>query len=150
MSRLVAALVVALSLVGAPTTCATAAPGVPVNLSLKARIDGGWLHIDGKATVPDGAWVTYAAYRPEQPRKRVTGYTKVKHHRFAAKVGLSGWPAGKIVVDADFQVNLRGRRQPINVIAMYGPEGQHMTGSDVVKGGGHSKAAVASVSVEKQ
>jgi hypothetical protein len=38
-----------------------------VTISVRAELEGDVLHIRGSATVPDGAWIIYAAYRVTEP-----------------------------------------------------------------------------------
>lgn len=121
----------------------------PVAISVRAVVEDDTLHIRGSATVPDGAWIIYAAYRLEEPQRRVTGYAQVEDEQFAAQIAASRWPAGKISVDAHFQVMLPARKQPDSVIDRFGPNGERMTGKDVVEGGGSFRAAIASTSVVK-
>lgn len=125
------------------------ASAVPVSMSVRARIDGHNLHIQGRATVPDGAWIIYAAYRTVKPDLRVRGYARVRHDLFKAVVDISKWPSGKINVDANFQLLLPAREQPKAVIERFGINGKRMTGKDVVKGGGSFRAAIASTTVVK-
>lgn len=125
------------------------ASAVPVVISLRARIEGQTLHIRGKATVPNGAWIIYAAYRPAEPEMRATGYARVRDDRFAAVVNIASWPPGQIKIDANFQMFLPRRVQPEVVIDRFGVNGKRMTGEDVVKGGDSSRAAVASATVVK-
>jgi hypothetical protein len=143
-----------LSLVAASLSIAALRPSVaasppPVSITVHAELGGSKLHIRGHASVPDGAWIIYAAYRRAQPRLRVAGYARVRRHSFGADVDVADWPAGKISVDANFQMRLPARRQPEAVVALYGAHGQRLTGPDVVRGGGSFRAAVASAEVTK-
>jgi hypothetical protein len=119
----------------------------PVTLSLRASEEAGVLTIQGEATVPDGAWIIYAAYRMDDPRTRATGYAQVEGQRFAAREDIAGWPAGPVRVDAHFQMMLPDRRQPPGVVAVYGPHGERMEGRQVVEGGESFRAAVASTTL---
>lgn len=150
MTRLFRALLLALAVgFGLVAGRAAAADKVPVTISVRASLQGDSLRIRGTATVPDGAWIIYAAYRPDAPRTRATGYARVAHRRWAADVDVAGWPPGRIAVDAHFQILLPRRKQPAAVIARYGPRGARMTGPDVVAGGAGFRAAVASTAVTK-
>lgn len=150
MTRLFRAFLLALALgPGLVAGHAAAAEKVPVTISVRASLQGNSLRIRGTATVPDDAWIIYAAYRHDAPRTRVTGYARVAHRRWAADVDVAGWPPGRIAVDAHFQILLPGRRQPAAVVARYGHNGERMTGPDVVVGGAGFRAAVASSAVTK-
>lgn len=129
---------------------AWAANEIPVTMSVHATLTEGTLRIDGKANVPDGAWIIYAAYRAADSMTRVKGYVRVKNGRFTARADVSSWPPGKIVVDADFQVVLPKRTQPRVVVERYGPKGERMAGADVVVGGDSYRTAVSSTSVLKR
>ncbi|MBI1181240.1 MAG: hypothetical protein GC201_11835 [Alphaproteobacteria bacterium] len=120
-----------------------------VAIAVDAVLSGDTLSIDGKATVPDGAWIVYAAYRVETPQTRETGYARVADGRFSATADVSGWPAGAIQVDAHFQTMLPAKRQPPAVIERYGESGERMTGPSVVEGGESFRAAIASATVQK-
>lgn len=123
------------------------ASAVPVLISVRARIENHAVHIEGRATVPDDAWIIYAVYRRAKPELHVSGYAQVRRDRFTAVVDISKWPSGKIDVDANFQLLLPAREQPGAVIQRFGVNGKRMTGKDVVKGGGSFRAAVASTTV---
>tara|TARA_B100000609_G_C16988966_1_gene317710 strand:+ start:161 stop:529 length:369 start_codon:yes stop_codon:yes gene_type:complete len=121
-----------------------------VAISVPAEIEGGVLYMRGRATVPNGAWVIYAAYRAAETERRVMGYVRAKDQRFTAPVGISRWPPGEIRVDAHFQVSLLSREQPDTVIARFGRDGERMSGKDIVEGGGDFQAAVASAKAVKR
>ena len=127
------------------------APGSspPVIFTLQAEVQGGKLHIHGDCTVPNGALIIYVAYLPKTPLKRIRGYAMVNHDHYKATVDISKWPAGKIKIDANFQVYLQGLKQPDAVIALYGEKGERMTGPHVVQGGASFRAATASATVIK-
>jgi hypothetical protein len=124
-------------------------PSAQVQLSVSGALEGPMLHVRGSATVPDGTWISYAVYRPGDVAQRATGVARVENQRFDARVDVARWPAGKIVVDAHFQILVPGRTQPEAVIARYGPRGEHMTGPDVVQGGASYRAAVAAAMLFK-
>ncbi|MGH7076129.1 MAG: hypothetical protein ACREFD_18315 [Stellaceae bacterium] len=138
-----------MSIAGAGSVRCLAASTVPVAISVRAKIEGQTLHIFGKANVPNGAWIIYAAYRTAPPRARATGYAQVRDDRFAAHLNVANWLPGPIKVDVNFQVLLPTRKQPAIVTTRFGKLGERMTGSDVVKGGGTFRAAVASTTVVK-
>lgn len=140
-------LTVSLGLVGSDGSLAAAE--VPVAISVWAKVEGEILRIRGTATVPDGAWIAYAAYRVAEPQMRATGYARVEAGRFAAQVNVAHWPPGEIAVDAHFQMLVPGRTQPDAAAARYGPKGERMTGDDVVEGGASYRAAVASTAAVK-
>jgi hypothetical protein len=121
-----------------------------VAISVHAEIIDDVLHIQGNATVPNGAWIIYAAYRVAEPQRRVTGYAEVKAEQFAAQAYVSGWPPGEIAVDAHFQMRLPEREQPAAIIALFGRNGELMRGDNVVQGGGAFRAAIASTKVTKR
>lgn len=125
------------------------ADGVPVTISVRAELDGNSLRIRGRATVPDGAWIIYAAYSVAEPRWRVTGYTRIQDDKFAAEAHIGNWPPGEIAVDAHFQILLPEREQPPDIVARFGRNGERMRGKSVVQGGGGFRAAIASTRVIK-
>lgn len=137
---------VALAVLG----CSSGGSSVPVTIAVHADMAGDILRIHGNATVPDGAWIIYAAYRPTGPDRRAKGYVRVKDGRFAAEVNTAGWPRGPIRIDADFQIFLPERTQPAAVVARYGQNGERMSGADVVQGGGAFRAAVSSATIIKR
>lgn len=149
MTRLFRVLAVAACLSLAALRPSLAASPPPVSISLQAELSGSELYISGHASVPDGAWIIYGAYRPASPQLRATGYARVRQQSFSARVDVGNWPSGRINVDANFQIVLPKRHQPRAVIALYGAQGQRMTGRDVVRGGASFRAAVASTAVVK-
>ena len=122
----------------------------PVTISVRAEVEGDVLNIHGSATVPDGAWIIYAAYRVAEPQQRRDGYARTKNGRFAAEADVSGWPAGEIAVDAHFQVRLPAHKQPDAVVTRFGRDGERMRGESVVQGGDNFRAAIASTKVVKR
>lgn len=120
-----------------------------VEFTVNADIRDGFLIIHGTATVPDGAWIIYAAYRDRPPEKRARDYVRVQDHRFATEVNVGGWPAGEIKVDAHFQTLMPDKTQPAAVTELFGEKGERMTGHQVVREGLGYRAAVASTSVVK-
>lgn len=122
----------------------------PVDLAVLATVESDVLRIHGKATVPDGSWIFYAAWQPDEPEARANGFTRVREEQFEAEIGVRGWPAGEIAVDAHFQMLLPGLRQPPDVIERYGRSGERMTGDAVIDGGGPNRAAVASTTALKR
>lgn len=123
--------------------------GAPVAISVHAELDSDMLYIRGNATVPDGAWIIYAAYRVAEPQRRATGYAQVRDQRFTARADVSGWPPGDIAVDAHFQMGLPEREQPDAVVARFGRNGERMRGDDVVQGGSGFRAAITSTTIAK-
>lgn len=149
MTRILGALVLVAALCAAGTGHVLA-DGAAVEISVRAAVEGETLNLRGRATVPDGAWITYAAYHAEKPQTRVTGYARVADGRFSARADVSGWPPGEIAVDAHFQILLPGREQPEAVVELFGEKGERMTGADVVEGGAGYRSAVASARVTKR
>mgnify|MGYP001467097486 CR=1 FL=1 len=120
-----------------------------VEISVTAVPEAKALVVGGRATVPDGAWIVFAARRLAPPLRRIRGAARAAGGRYAGSLDISGWPAGTVAVDAHFQVLLPGDlRQPPDVIARYGANGERMTGPSVVEGGGGFRAAIASTSAE--
>ncbi|MFC3230564.1 hypothetical protein ACFOGJ_25170 [Marinibaculum pumilum] len=120
-----------------------------VDIAVEAMADGNGLAVSGSATVPDGAWIVFAARRLAPPLRRVRGAARASGGHYAGSLDISGWPAGTVAVDAHFQVLLPGDlRQPPEVIARYGANGERMTGPSVVEGGGGFRAAIASTGAE--
>ncbi|MCT9000300.1 hypothetical protein [Chelativorans intermedius] len=122
---------------------------IPVAISVQAAIEGERLRISGRASVPDGAWIIYAVYRPATPQRRTTGYAQIDDGRFSAKIDVSDWPPGEIAVDTHFQLLMPHRVQPDGVIDRFGPNGERMIGDSVVEGGNAFRAAIASTTVAK-
>lgn len=145
-SRLLRTVLIVLSLVPAG---AGRAADAPVTIAVHARVDGETLRIRGEATVPDDAWITFAAYSVAAPRMRSTGYTRVRDGRFAAEAGITNWPPGEIAVDAHFQMLLPGHAQPDAAVTRFGRRGEHMVGENVVQGGDSYRFAVASTTTHK-
>lgn len=148
MTRLIHAFLAALLLLAISCVPALSADA-PVAISVHAAIKDGLLRIHGSATVPDGAWIIFAAYRVADPQRRITGYAKIKDEQFTARTDVSNWPAGAIAVDANFQMRMRKHEQPAAVIARFGRNGEYMRGEEVVQGGGAFRAAIASTRVIK-
>jgi hypothetical protein len=149
MVRLIHAAIFAASLSVSVMNGLQAASEIPVAISVRASTQGAMLQIHGNATVPDGAWIIYAAYSNSEPQTRITGYARVEKGQFAAQTNISSWPPGKIKVDAHFQVPLPERKQPDAVVVRFGRNGERMTGKSVVEGGGAFRAAIASTTVIK-
>lgn len=126
-----------------------AAADASVAISVHADVESGTLRVRGTATVPDGAWIMYAAYRAAAPQTRATGYTQVDDEEFAAQLDVSSWPTGELAVDVHFQMLLPGRRQPDPVVARFGPNGERMIGENVIEGGMDFRAAIASTRATK-
>jgi hypothetical protein len=149
MKQVVGILLLTMSVSLAGLTLWHPAHAAPVSIAVHASVEGQTLRIRGTATVPDGAWIIYAAYRTSKPAMRDKGYAQVRDNRFTAAVDISRWPPGTITVDANFQTLLPSRQQPRVVIERFGAQGSRMTGDDVVKGGGSFRAAVASATAIK-
>jgi hypothetical protein len=148
ISRQICACLVATA-IGTAAVAARAADRYHVAITVQATLHGDRLRIRGTATVPDGALIIYAAYLAKAPRTRKVGYARVSGQRYAAEVDVSRWPAGKIAVDAHFQIRLPARKQPADVVARYGANGERMTGPNVVRGGLGFRAAVVSTAVAR-
>jgi hypothetical protein len=116
---------------------------------VRTEIEGETLHLSGRATLPDSAWIIYAAHHIEEPQTRVRGYARVANERFSARADVPDWPPGEIAVDAHFQILLPEREQPEAVVDLFGEKGERMTGGDVVEGGAGYRTAVASTRVAK-
>lgn len=132
----------------AMTSCSSPAPVKPLAMSVAAGIQGDLLRIHGTIAVPDGALVDYVAYQASAPANRVSGNLGVADGRFDGQALLPRWPPGKITVDANFQIGRPGTPQPAPIVALYGQDGERMTGPSVVKGGGSFRAATASTTVD--
>lgn len=151
MNGMVRQLILAIGMVAAAAgTGVCNAAAEPVAISLTAAAHGDVLDISGTVTVPDGAWIIYAAYRSGDLDSSVRGYVQVQNGHFEAQVDISRWPPGAISVDANFQVMLPDREQPAVVIDRFGPSGERMSGDSVVEGGLSFRAAVASATAVKE
>ena len=142
-SLVAATLFVALS-VAAPAAHAEV-PEVPVTLSGNSSIAGDALTITGHTSIPDGAWLIFAAYSVEHPLVRTRDYMLVKDGQFSAQVDISGWPSGEIETDIHFQTMLPDHEQPAIVMQKYGAKGERMSGDTVVQEGESYRAAVIEV-----
>lgn len=107
-----------------------------VALDAAARRDAGALVVDGRATVPDGALVSWQVTHALHPSFREDGAAEVTGGRFTVTLDTSGWPPGELEVWLGFQtVPATGARQPDAVIARFGHKGERMAGDQVVDAG---------------
>lgn len=107
-----------------------------VTLDAHARRDGGALVVDGRATVPEGALVSWEVVHALHPSFREEGTAEVAGGRFTITLDTGGWPPGELEVWLGFQtVPATGARQPDAVLARYGHQGERMVGDQVVDAG---------------
>lgn len=107
-----------------------------VDLDAEARWEQRTLSVEGRATVPDGAVVSWQATHALHPSFCEDGVAEVAGGRFAVTLDTSEWPRGGVELWLAFQtVPATGASQPDTVIARYGQKGEHMTGDQVVEVG---------------
>ncbi len=115
--------------------CAPAGPTVdPVAVTVTAAPAAGTLELSGTATVPDGALIVYEVTQfPSDDLaddRLAEGSAPVKGGRYTAAVDVADFHSGQAEVWVAFQTI----GQPDEVTALYGDEGQQITG-DVSEAG---------------
>jgi len=116
-----------------------------VHLAVEAAVNEGTLVVQGRAALPDGAWVEYAAYRKADPTVRARGAVRVERGRFEARADVADWRPGAVMVDVQFSTRARGEHeQPEQVLRRYGRKGERIHGPNVVVDGAGYRVVVAS------
>lgn len=104
-----------------------------VEVDAQANWDERMLRVQGQATVPDGAVISWQVTHALHPSFCEDGVAEVADGRFAFTLDTSQWPRGGVELWVAFQtVPATGDRQPDAVFARYGRTGEHMTGDQVV------------------
>ena len=118
----------------------------PVDLTVSAVRRDDRLLIEGRANLPDGAAVVYAAYQSHPPH-HLRGAARMHNGVYQAEGRVAGWPAEPIVVDVHFQTRSVRLVQSSRVRERYGSGGESMTGPGVIQAGEGSRIAVATTTV---
>lgn len=142
-STAVAGTVLAAAVLGA-SGCSTPEA---VDLTVSAVHRDVRLSIEGRANLPDGAWIVYVAYLETEPLHRLRGAAQMHKGVYQAERRVADWPAEPIVVDVHFQTRSEGLFQPSRVRERYGLGGGSMTGPGVIQAGEGSRVAVATTIV---
>lgn len=107
-----------------------------VEVEAEPRWEQQTLRVDGRATVPDGAMMSWQVTHALHPSFCEDGVAEVTDGRFTFTVDTGEWPHGDVEVWVAFQtVPMTGASQPDAVIARYGRKGEHITGDQVVDAG---------------
>lgn len=107
-----------------------------VQLDAVAGWSGDTLVVNGHATVPDGARVSWEVTHTSHWEFQRDGASVVEGGQFGFTVHAGDWPKGSVEVWVGFQTALGATvHQPEHVIALYGRDGEHMTGDQVVGAG---------------
>jgi hypothetical protein len=122
---------------------ASASPPVEeftVELELDARREGESVLVQGSTDLPDGTLISI-----ELRHERFgslpwgTGFedgaARVRNGRFAERIAIPGWPAGRIDVWVAFQPTSIHGEQPEPVLERYGRSGERLAGDNVVREG---------------
>jgi len=132
-------LLLALTLVGCDVETEEAAePSRVVELDADGVVEDDVLRVEGTATVPDGALITYEVGDPsdvlaDDEMAFAAGNAAVTDESFAFEVPVEGWPRGRVNVWVAFQTVVGLDEQPAEVIELYGELGEHMEGDDVIE-----------------
>lgn len=104
-----------------------------VDVDAQADWDQRVLRVEGRATVPNGAVISWQVAHALHPSFYEDGVAEVADGRFAFTLDTSQWPRGGVELWVAFQtVPATGDRQPDAVVSRYGRAGEHMTGDQVV------------------
>jgi len=127
-----------------PATPAQAPKPPTVALTLDPRLQGNTLFIAGTTDLPEGALISYEVRHEGLSRRTdvalekmfAEGDAKVSKGTFTTRVDLTGWPTGRVEVWSAFQTILGGSsKQPPDVIARFGEQGELLQGSNVTTTG---------------
>ncbi len=128
----VLALILAAALVA--TFVAACSPGsYSVSLSVKPRVEGGTLVIEGETSLPAGARLRYVATSRVATWQSLSGWVACSQNRFRTGESISNWPAGDAAVTVTFDPGSAG--QPSELRDRCGKNGRLLTGPGVVKRG---------------
>lgn len=110
-----------------------------VRIEVNGTVDGDTLTVSGTATVPDGALIAWEAgdaltNKPGGQMAFEDGTALVTGGAFTFDVNVEGWPSA-IKVWVAFQTILgTSTKQPPEVVALYGEQGELMEGDTVTSG----------------
>jgi len=115
-----------------------------VIISFEPSINGKTLTISGKATVPDGALISYEVQSKDfsVPEAFVDGNAEVKDGKWTATIDLSKFPRGEIEIRVAFQTGVRNGTQPPEILRIYGEMGEKITGPQTQKSGDITRAEI--------
>ena len=104
-----------------------------MSLSVKPRVDGGTLVIEGETSLPAGARLRYVATSRVATWRSLSGWVTCSQNRFRTGEDISTWPAGNAAVTVTFDPGSAG--QPSDLRDRCGKNGKLLTGPGVVKRG---------------
>lgn len=114
-----------------------------VELDATAGWSGDTLVVNGHATVPDGALVSWEITHTRRWDVQEDGTSAVEGGQFGFTLDAHDWPKGPVEVWLGFQTILGASvHQPEHVIAVYGHNGEHMIGDQVVDTGARRRAEI--------
>lgn len=115
-----------------------------VEFSYEARVEGTTLVVEGKADLPDGALVAWELTGGGMiPDSTDAGQVAVADGRFTIRRSVRGW-GHSVEVWAAFQMG-PGAGQPAHVAGLYGPNGENLTGPNVITIGSFRRVERAAV-----
>jgi hypothetical protein len=125
---------------------------VEATMTPRVSVAGTTARVEGTTTLPDGAVIYYEYWHADDavtaPDDAHGGTATVRDGRFAFSTDLSDWPAGRVTRYTAFRVGW-GFEQPQDVVALFGSEGEHMSGPQVyVDSPGDPKVLVVLVDFE--
>lgn len=115
-----------------------------VEFGHEARVAANTLVVEGKTDLPDGALVAWGGTGGGMiPDSTDAGQVTVADGRFAIRRSVRGW-GDAVEIWAAFQMG-PGAGQPAHVAELYGPNGENLTGPNVITIGSFRRVERAAV-----
>ena len=116
-------------------------------LTLDIALEENVLLVRGETDLPDGTLLAYDVHHETfLPVADTTlsrqGLVPVDAGRYATEADVTGWPAGTVVVDVVFRVDLADGTQPDEVRNRFGEDGARLGGDNVTRRAGQRQVAV--------
>ena len=117
---------------GSPASpSAPAADPAAVEMTHKAVVQSGVITVSGRATLPDGSWINWqVGHDPGgegEPLVYREGAAKVTDGRYGLSTSVARIPYRNVTVWLTFYPGASA--QPASVTRLYGPQGEHLSGS---------------------
>jgi hypothetical protein len=110
-------------------------PPIDTELTAEGQVSGAVATVGGTASMPDGAVLAYSVSSAADPYRSVDGTTTVHDGVFSFSADISSLSPGPTSAYLQFGIGW-GVDQPPNVILVYGPGGERMTGDQVFSDSG--------------